>query len=86
MSQIFKTDIFQAPNKGLESLKEEYNSRQEIVIPEAVATTRVVAVEYKSCCGCGCSWMSVKFEVPQDAKVKDGDRITSYENDWKWLS
>lgn len=44
--------------------------------------TRVVRLKSQSCCGCGCSDVTVIREVNYDSPLKDGDYIHSSE----WLS
>jgi len=39
---------------------------------------RRIQVQYKSCCGCGCSYDDYTVEVPHDSDIQDGDTV-SYE-------
>jgi hypothetical protein len=37
--------------------------------------TRIVKLRSKSCCGCGCSEVTVLRTVPADSKLRDGQSI-----------
>ena len=42
-------------------------------------TTRTVKLIYTSCCGCGCSDITISREVSFDSTLRDGDRVEKLE-------
>ena len=43
---------------------------------QTTPVTREVTLKYRSCCGCGCSDVSVQRTVPYDSPLQNGDRIS----------
>jgi len=59
-----------------QQMKQNVPQEQELVLPtkEQVAAKRTVRLIYSSCCGCGCSDVSIWREVDGDSPLKNGDR------------
>ena len=57
-------------------ISEELKAKVEQSLSEKVETpqTRFVDLVYSSCCGCGCTDIEIRREVPYNSKYKDGDR------------
>ena len=57
------------PDDHLREFAEQFVKAQETPV---AATTRIVKLIYKSCCGCGCSKEKIRREVPFDSDLTDG--------------
>lgn len=58
--------------------------RKELKEVEPAVAVRIVNLQYKACCGCGCSLVNVKRTVPVDSDLKDGDIIKEVLDDDIW--
>lgn len=45
-------------------------------IDELPAGYKVVNIKCLVCCGCGCIPIGIKYMVPEDSQIKDGDTLT----------
>lgn len=43
-----------------------------------IETTRIVKLQIRTCCGCGCRNDDLEREVSIDSNLKDGDFVTKY--------
>lgn len=57
----------------LEATDEMAGLKAEFEKVQATPLTRTVTLKYKSCCGCGCSYVDIRRKVPYDSPLKDGD-------------
>ena len=64
--------------KGSSSSSSTSNAsiKQKFEEIQTTPVTREVTLKYKSCCGCGCSDVSVQRTVPYDSPLQNGDRIS----------
>ena len=74
---------FEKKKQEKNPLKQKFDEVTADVIE--LPATRVVKLVFSSCCGCGCSDVEIKREVPFDSKLKDGDRITKLEKKDKMI-
>jgi hypothetical protein len=62
----------------LSEVQKKVQAAEDIQVP----TERIAHVKYRSCCGCGCTWHSIKLQVPYDSAIKDGDRLQASDINW----
>lgn len=65
--------------ESLDSLREEFKD-----LSSKESAIRIVKLKYKSCCGCGCSTVDIKRTVPANSHLKDGDLVSTLEEDDDW--
>lgn len=64
----------QSDSQKLENVTSSLKAKFESISSQPA--TRAVKLLYSSCCGCGCSDLTVQRTVPYDSPLSDGDRIT----------
>lgn len=72
-------------NQNSQTTSDEFQKKfREIKAIEIPVLYRTVKLKYKSCCGCGCSYVTIYRKVPADSLLKDGDRVASMIKGDKW--
>lgn len=61
---------------ALDTLRSEFDRLKADQVQHPA--TRRVRLRYRSCCGCGCDWISLYREVPWDSDLKDGDKTEQF--------
>lgn len=64
----------QVESSSFDQIKADFENIQ------ATPLTRTVILKYKSCCGCGCSTVDLRREVPHDSHLQNGDYADDVED------